>query len=134
MQLLSATIESTLQTVVSSEGSVPAITLRHVVFEAWRTRNTQFPSPPFQQYVAYAKLQGNIMQELHARFYAQVESLFQFIQLYQGFVAKNSPMVKFYSERYPGLGKMLGDVGYGDEQVIRFFQDADTAKTNLTRR
>ena len=105
----------------------PAIVLRlrHVLHEGLRLRHQPFREGPYQTYVLHARTGGSVIEELHARVRGTADDLAHFVPLYAAQVGENSPVLRYYSRRYLGLGMLLADVGGASGSTIDFFRVAE---------
>lgn len=124
---LSATLDSIYNETVSSPGTVPVLQFRHVVHEGWRLRSASVRGGPYDEYVRNARTGGTLIEALHNRVRGAADGLAHFLPLYEQMVGKDSPVLKYYTNRFTGLGMVLAAVGGANGSTIEFFSSADRA-------
>lgn len=122
---LGETLDSVFSESVSKPGTTPALQLRHVVHEGWRLRNTTTRGGPYDEYVQNARTGGTLIEAIHNRLRSAADGLANFLPLYEAMVGKGSPVLKYYTGRFIGLGMLLADVGGTNGNTIEFFRTAE---------
>ncbi|GAA6119346.1 hypothetical protein [Acidovorax sp. FG27] len=125
LRSLCEALDTIFDEVVSGPGSVPTLQLTHVVHEGWRLRHASTRIGPYDEYVRNARTGGTIIEALHNRLRMAADDLAHFVPLYAHLVGQNSPVLRYYSHRYLGLGILLAEVGGTEGTTIDFFRQAE---------
>lgn len=125
LRSLTESIDKVLNEVVSATGSSPTLQLRHVLHEGWRLRHASVRGGPYDEYVRNARTGGTIIDALHNRLRMAADDLAHFVPIYAGVVGQSSPVLRYYSHRYLGLGLLLAEVGGSKGATIDFFRTAE---------
>ena len=104
---------------------MPALQLRHVVHEGWRLRHATTRGGPYDEYVRNARTGGTIIEALHNRLRMAADDLSHFVPIYARLVGEQSPVLRYYSHRYLGLGVLLAEVGGAKGSTVDFFRQAE---------
>jgi hypothetical protein len=125
LRSLTESIDQILNEVVSAAGTAPTLQLRHVIHEGWRLRHTPVRGGPYDEYVRNARTGGTVIEALHNRLRMAADDLAHFVPLYAEVVGQSSPILRYYSNRYLGLGMLLAEVGGTKGVTIDFFSRAE---------
>lgn len=125
LRSLTETIDEVLNEVVSPPGSALTLVLHHVIHEGWRLRHAAVTGGPYDEYVRHARTGGTIIDALHNRLRIAADDLAHFVPQYAEVVGKSSPVLRYYSHRYLGLGQLLVDVGGAKGATTDFFLQAE---------
>lgn len=124
---LSDAIESILNEAVSPSGSLPVLQLRHVVHEGWRLRALPPQGGPYREYVNQPRSGGSLVEALHNRLRVAADGLANFLPIYGKMVGQDSPILRYYTAKFLGIGLLLAEVGGTSGQTIEFFRNAERA-------
>lgn len=124
---LSETVDAVYNESVSPAGTTPILQLRHVVHEGWRLRSATVRGGPYDDYIKNARTGGTLIEALHNRIRGAADGLAHFLPLYEAMVGKDSPVLKYYTGRFIGLGMLLAEVGGANGNTIEFFRSAERA-------